>query len=209
MRDTTSAILKTFVEKANKLKALGFEQHVKETGMGFRFNREPNSEVWTAEFDQVGLMERDAFLLTFRLFILQNEPISFHQIKKFINSPELSSEWRADVGKAIRDFFEYYKGYPENIQDLWGKRPSRMEIVDTVLNGNLAHTALGRTYGEKRRRFEEWTRDPLRKEILFQTFTGIVLIVSAYIYRIADRTAIELENTNLTPPSKSAAAPPT
>ena len=169
-------------------------------GLGFSINRAEDGEGWITEFGQADEKERDAFLLTFRLFIQQNEPISFHGLKGLRNSPELSDGWRNKVGQAVQAYFKYYNEYPANIQDLWGKRPTHGEILDTVLNGALGHTGLNEQYRHKRERFREWTRDGIRENVLLQAFTHIVVSISQLIYHVADLTDTELGTKAALPP---------
>ena len=194
MEQQLREILETFIEKAHKLKSFNFEEHIKSVGLGFHFYRTDKDGGWITEFGQADEKERDAFLLTFRLFIQQNEPISFHGLKKLLNSSELSDDWKKKVGSAVEAYFEYYYKYPGDIQDLWGARPTHGEILDTVLNGGISHTGLNERYKHKRERFREWTRDDIRENVLLQVFTRIVVNVSQLIYCITDLTVAEVGN---------------
>lgn len=193
MKPQTREILETFVEKAYKLKSFKFEEHIKSVGLGFRVYHVDQGEGWITEFGQADEKERDAFLLTFRLFIQHNEPISFHGLKNMLNSLELSDDWKKEVEPAVQAYFDNYDKYPEDIQDLWGKRPTHGLILDTVLYGGVGHTGLHEKYKHKRARFREWTRDGIRENVLLQVFTRIVLNISKLIYHIADVSIAELE----------------
>lgn len=193
MKQQIRETLETFIEKAHKLKSFKFEEHVKSVGLGFRVYRTDETEGWITEFGQADEKERDAFLLTFRLFVQHNEPISFHGLRNLLNSSELSDDWRKKVGAAVQAYFDYYDKFPGDIQDLWGKRPTHGEILDTVLYGGVGHTGLNERYKHKRERFREWTRDGIRENVLLQVFTRIVVNISKLIYHIADLTMAEVE----------------
>jgi len=93
----------------------------------------------------------------------------------------------------VQAYFAYYDKHPDDIQDLWGKRPTHGEILDTVLYGGISHTGLNERYKHKRERFREWTRDGIRENVLLQVFTRIVLSISKLIYNIADVITTELD----------------
>lgn len=186
MDESIKQILEVFVEKAHELKGFKFEEHVKSEGLGFRVHRDNDKEEWIIEFGQANKKEIDAFLFTFRLFIQHNEPISFHGMKGLLADSQLPVAWKNKVEKAIEAYFDYYDKYPSDIQDLFGKRPTNGEILDTVLYGEKGHTGLNPKYRHKRKKFQEWTRDDIRANVLLQVFTRVVINVSKLIYFIAD-----------------------
>lgn len=188
MREYTRRTLTAIAEKAHKLKSFKFDEHVRSVGLGWRTTRVENG--WFVEFDLPKEEKRDAFLLTFRMFIQQNEPISFHKLNKIINDPEVSEELKSGLRKARQSYIKYIDGYPENIQDIWGERPTRGEILKVVLYGDLAHTkdvAL-------RHKYEDWTRDEIRKSVLLQAFTRTIVNILELIDFIAELSEQELKS---------------
>jgi hypothetical protein len=199
MSQQTREILEEFVQKSHKLKAFNFHEHVRTVRLGFNIYRMEDGENPTIEFTQSDVKERDASLLTLRMFIQHNEPISFHGLKRLLVSSELSEEWRDKAGKLIASYFEYCDQYPPYIQDQWGKRPTNGQILDTVLYGGLVHTGLDtrdEKNEKKRKRFRDWTENDLKKNMLLQAFDLAVLNVIRLIYRIAEVTETELAAQN-------------
>lgn len=182
------------MEIAQDLSSFKFDEHVKKAGLGFRAHHEEDGS-WIIEFGQADNKELQAFLFRFRLFIQHNEPISFHNLHNLMADPDISENWKKGVGKAIQDYFDYMNRFPEDIEDLFGKRPTNEEILDTVLYGGLGHTGLDRRYRHKRQRFQNWARDEIRANVLFQVFTRIVLTIFRLINYIADLSDKELEKT--------------
>lgn len=62
MNKATRQILELFVQKANELKDLKFNEHVNTVGLGFRGTRTENDE-WVIDFGLPDKKERDAFYL--------------------------------------------------------------------------------------------------------------------------------------------------
>jgi len=187
MRPFTRQYLDTLVEKADKLRSFGFEDHVKKVGLGWRtYSGEQGGHV--IEFDLPDEKERDAFLLTFRLFIQQNEPISFHKFDIIASDSGMPRKLGDKLRKSRKEFFHYLNGYPSYISDLFGPRPTRKEILDVVMYGEVAHTR------DKKRRqlYKEWARDDIRESVLLQTFTMIVVVILFMIYSVVDAIREEL-----------------
>ena len=126
------------VEKANRLKSFNFSEHVKDVGRGFKAARGEGDE-WVIEFGLPDDEKLDSFLLTFRLFYMQGELISFPRLGRLLNDPELSSEWRNGVSAARNAYFEYLKSYSDFTVELFEGRPSRGDILNTVLYAEAAH----------------------------------------------------------------------
>jgi hypothetical protein len=138
MKENTRRILELFVEKADKLKSFGFDEHVKSVGLGFKATRTDNND-WTIEFGLPDEKERDAFLLTFRLFYQRNESISITNINQLATDPDLSEQWRKGVAVAQKAYSDYLEGYSDYSVQLFDGHPTRGEMFETVLYGSLAH----------------------------------------------------------------------
>ena len=193
MKKSSKEVLETIVEIVKDIQAFNFDEHVKKVGLGFNARREDNDE-WIIEFSQPDNKELQAFLFRFRLFIQRNEPISFYNLNSLFSDPHLSETWKSGVGKVIEVYNNYYNDYPVDIADLFGKRPTNGEILDTVIYGGLGHTGLNPKYQHKREKFQEWARDEIRASVLFQTFTRIILTVFRLILIIANLSEAELKD---------------
>ncbi|MFZ5905027.1 MAG: hypothetical protein ACOYZ8_15895 [Chloroflexota bacterium] len=77
--EKTRLTLGDLIEQAEKLDRLGFSEHVKRIGLGFRISKKEN-DAWLIHFSLPDEKEMDATLFTFRLFNQQNEAYSFHRL---------------------------------------------------------------------------------------------------------------------------------
>ena len=184
MKCKTRQTLKTFVEKANKLKRLKFAEHVKDTGFGFH-TKAVDQNLMEIVFDQVDEKELDAALLTFRLFIQQNEPLSFSRLGKILNDPGLSESFKSEIQRTLQSYHAYLAGYPENIKPGFfeeDKHPTRNDILQVVLYGSRAHT----NNPKRRDKFLHWTREEIGENVLLQVFVRTVFSILGLIYHVAD-----------------------
>jgi hypothetical protein len=192
MKERTRRALEDCIEKAEKLRRMKLDEHIAHTGRGFRANKTENDE-WIMEFDLPDEKERDASLLTFRLFIQHNEDYSFPQMLQLILDQSLSNEFRTEIRIAHHAYYDYINGYPGNIESGFfeqGEHLARGEILNIVMNGGLAHT---NDY-EKRQKYQHWTRDGIRESVLLQEFSEIVSKILKFIYHVSDLCQEELSS---------------
>ena len=175
------------VEKANRLKSFKFDEHVRNIGLGFKVTSTGDGKS-VIEFGLPDDEKIDSFILTFRFFYQEGESISFSSISRFLNDPELSSEWKNGVSKARKTYFDYLKGYSEYTVELFEGHPTRREILDTVLYGQAAHAN-----PEKLQRLRQWTADDIRANLLLQEFTGMLVQILVLIKYIGELSERELE----------------
>jgi hypothetical protein len=186
MKDETRQTLMLLVEKANRLISFKFDEHVKGVGLGFNGTRTDEDE-WVIEFGLPDDEKIDSFILTFRFFYQEGESISFSSLSRFLNDPELSSEWKNGVSKARKAFFDYLKGNSKYTVELFDGHPTRHEILDTVLYGRAAHAN-----PEKIKRLKQWTADDIRANLLIQEFTGMLVQILVFIKYIGELSEKEL-----------------
>ena len=110
MKNETRVILQQLVEKAQKLRDFRFDEHVKSVGLSMQAKRTEDEE-WVIDFGLPDVKEQDAFLLTFRMFIQQNESISFQNIHGLLRDNELSKELRDGIISVRRAYFNYIRTY--------------------------------------------------------------------------------------------------
>jgi hypothetical protein len=172
MKSENRELFETLIDKAEKLKNLGFIDHVLSIGFGFKGKRTSNDE-WEIEFGLPEVKDRDAFLFTFRLFIQRNEKYSFLNLDKLIVDMDFSEEWRIGASKILDSYLSYLNGYEEYTVNLFDGHPTREEILRTVLYGGLGHT----NAPDKIAKYRVWTSDDVRANLLMQTFVAIVINV--------------------------------
>jgi hypothetical protein len=186
MKDETRQTLELLVEKANLLKSVKFDEHVRTVGLGFKGKRTGEDE-WEIEFGLPDEEKRNSFILTFRFFYQEEETISFSKLSRFLNDPELSDEWKSGVSKARKAYFRYLKSYSDYSVELFDGHPTRREMLDAVLYGGVAHAN-----PEKIQRLRLWTRDGIRANVLLQEFTAMLVQILAFISYIGELSEHEL-----------------
>ncbi len=187
MENETRVILQQLVEKAQKLRDFRFDEHVKGVGINMRAEREENGE-WVIDFGIPDVKEQDAFLFTFRMFIQQNESISFPNIHGLLRDNNLSQELREGIKSVRRAYFDYLNSHSDYTVELFEGHPTRGQMLETVLYGGLAHGNDADTV----QRFKDWSRDDIRANLLMQEFTAILLQILVFIKFIADLSEKEL-----------------
>jgi hypothetical protein len=187
MKDETKVILQQLVEKAQKLREFRFDEHVKGIGLNMRAERKDNDE-WVIDFGLPDVKEQDAFLFTFRLFIQQNESISFPNIHGLLSDNELSNELREGIKSVRRAYFSYLNSYSDYTVELFDGHPTRGQMLETVLYGGLAHG----NNAEIIERFKHWSSDDIQANLLMQEFTAILLQILVFIKFIAELSEKEL-----------------
>ena len=104
------AALKLFNEKADKLKRCSFTRLVFEHKSGVSFSATINEEI---KIERAGPDEEaiDAFALTFRFFIQDNEKSSFRNLDSIYNEPPLSQLQKESFAKARRELNDYLDAF--------------------------------------------------------------------------------------------------
>jgi hypothetical protein len=137
--------LRLFNEKAEKLLSTRFVKYLKATGklsVGISANGE--EERLLPDQDAI-----DAFVLTFRFFIQDNEKSSFRQLSKTYEKMPISSELKkkfADWRKALNDYLD--KKIRINLN---GNQPSHRELLGIFIYGGLAHANI-----QKKAIYDSW-----------------------------------------------------
>ncbi len=191
MNDQTIKALQLIVDKADKLRRFNYEQHVKETGFRFSINHE-EGERYTITFDLPEEKERDAFLLTFRLFFQDNELISFPKLNSLAQDPDLSTTWKQKMSKIRSSYFDYINEHSLQTVELFEGQPTREEMLRIGLYGGLAHA----NDPDKIQQYEAWTSDDIRASVFEQDFSRILVTILVFIYQLSDITIEELESIN-------------
>jgi len=187
MKAETRQTLALFVEKANYLESFKFYEHIKEIGLGFKMTNVGNGQS-AIKFSLPDDEKRDGFLLTFRLFYMDRESISFAHLGRFLNDPELSLEWKDGVSAIRHAYYKYLGDYPAHYETgFFEGTPTRDEILRTILYGEAAH--LDSTMIQK---LKLWTSDEIRANLLHQEFAKILLQILLFITGISKLSEREL-----------------
>lgn len=187
MQDETRQTLQLIVDKAEKLRGYAFERHVSETGLDFSAQRLPD-DTWEITFGLPDEKERDAFLLTFRLFYQRNELMSFLRLEDLLKDKDLSKEFKNVTTQVRATFLGYLQGHSQYTVELFEGQPTRKEMIDVGLYGGLAHANNPDTVAQ----YRQWTRDEVRAALFHQEFTKFLVVILGMIYSLADAARAEL-----------------
>jgi len=188
MKAKTRETLELLVEKANRLKSINFTDHIRTTGLGFKISNSGDSE----SLIEFGLPDNDKFdslILTFRFFYSEGESISFSRIRRFLNDPELSDEWKNGVSKARETYFNFLKGYSEYTVGLFEGHPTRRDMLDIFINGQAAHAD-----PEKAIVLGKWAADDIRANLLLQEISGMFVQILGLINYLGKLSEEELNH---------------
>ncbi|MEM3573651.1 MAG: hypothetical protein QXJ62_05430 [Nitrososphaeria archaeon] len=181
--------LKLFNEKAERLSNSRFMQYILNKGkISFRIIAKKGEEVKTEKVipDQDAI---DAFVLTFRYFIQNNERCSFGNLSETYEKPFVPEELRTEYFKVRQQLNEYLDSQ-SSIQ-IGEDALTRRRILDVFIYGGLAHAN-----PKKKEVFDAWTRDPFTKGILEFHFANIlvdVLKVIRYVAGLNEKLIQEIE----------------
>lgn len=180
--------LKLFNEKVDKLIKSRFIKHIQENkGMKVSIKSSIGEQVSISHNlpDQDAI---DAFVLTMRFFIQDNEPTSLRNMAKLYNDISVPPDIKNDF-KWVRDKFnsELNKNSMFNLQN---KHLTRGEIFDTVIYGGLAHAEK-----KKKEDFDKWMRiEPLAAFIIAEFNNVLIYFLDciAYVRKVNLRALKEL-----------------
>lgn len=180
MQDKTRETLSLFVEKANKLLSLSFIKSITERG-GLDLNISWNAnEGLNVIRGGPGDEAVDAFVLTFRFFIQNNERVSFGSLNDQVMADSgVSDAWKTEFTRIRAELNEYLDARPTINYAVDGKSiSSNRELLDTFVYGGLAHANV-----QKRQVFEAWRSDQMAFQLLqFQFATILVNTLKAISY---------------------------
>lgn len=183
--------LKLFNEKAKRLMDSRFVKYVFEKGrISFRINakRGKGVEVSRTLPDQDAI---DAFVLTFRYFIQNNERCSFGNLARTYSKPLIPTEMRKkflDARKWLNDYLDYTASVKLGEQSL-----TRRRILDVFVYGGLAHTN-----PQKKETFDKWVKDPFIRGIMEVHFASILISALKVIQSVAELNAKVIEQLEAT-----------
>jgi hypothetical protein len=197
MKNSSRQIINDFIEKSDILHEQEFEKHVMENANGFNIQNK-GTDGWDVEFNLPDNIKGWSALYTFRLFLQNNEEFSLKSINKICIDDELSKEFRTQLLSSLKEFSDLEKKHPVDIKEDFfevDEHPTWYEIIQVVSNGNMGH----KNNPEKRKKYEVWTRDDIRKFVLLQHFWNIVAEIIKIIYSISDlcKKEISLSHDNL------------
>jgi len=135
----------------------------------------------------------DALMLTVRMFVQNNDQVSFASLAKLIDDVGISDGWKErfnDVRKKLNEFLD-----GNSILNLDGKIYTHMEVFEVFLYGHLAH--LNRT---KVNLYNKWSKNPLGFPMIENEFHLTVTTLLNAVSYLAYFTRLELAGEEITLP---------
>lgn len=175
--------LSLFNEKVGKLWKSSFADEVfyNETGFMVYADRKETSELKVSKIEVKAPKQEsiDAFLLTFRLFIQDNDKISIHNISKIYDNSHIPPQMKADFNAIRKKLNDYLEKANEICPIDNGSTLSNETIMRTMIYGDLAHLN-----DKKREIYDRWMKSYIDKivknnefiVILAETLNGLTLI---------------------------------
>ena len=182
-----------FNEKAQKLQRLSFIQSMVQSDVGVSYSLQLRDD---GNYDQYA--ERrgpdeeaiDAFVLTFRFFIQDNEKSSLRNMAECYEKALVSSKLK-DTFAEVRNELNLYLDQPSFINFNYnGENFTRRKIMEIFIYGGMAHAN-----SAKKQLYDEWMSIPLARTLLENEFVSIltdVLNAIIYIRNVNEQAIAEL-----------------
>jgi hypothetical protein len=151
LRLQTQETLILLIEKANKLRASRFVAQMLDTGGSLHWSWKQGE---AHKFDWAGPEDEalEAFILTFRFFIQNNERTSFGSLEKISDDPAVSTYWKQEYNRVRATLNQHLDEPTDPMTVCWQNHIiTRREVMDVFIYGGLAHATR-----EKRQAFEDW-----------------------------------------------------
>lgn len=166
--------LKLFNEKAKKLERLSFTKKIltQPSGVKIDFKKETGVKVKRRGPEENSI---DAFVLTLRFFVQDNEICSFRNMAKIYEGLPISTDKKKSFNK-IRNFVNTFLN--KDSPFVFGKRKLKnRQIFETFMYGGLAHANK-----EKKKEHEKWVSDPYLEPLLTNEFVWIMAEILKAIF---------------------------
>ena len=160
--------LRLFNEKAEKLARLSFIGKLGQANAGVTITfKQPKGDTPTVTQERRGPDEEaiDAFVLTFRYFIQDNEQTSFRNMEQHYRAAPLDSELQkqfVDLRKEINEYLDEKLNINYNNEEL-----TRRRVMDVCVYGGFSHAN-----EDKRRLYKTWMSDRFIGKLIEHEFVS-------------------------------------
>jgi len=182
--------LELFNEKAEKLARLSFiETRFKyNSGVSIKISKRDDG-LYDLIQERRGPLEEaiDAFVLTIRFFIQDNEPISFRRLAEIYDMAPIEKKLKEEfilLRNQINTYLDSNSAIAITINE---EMLNHRKILDIVIYGGLSHANT-----EKKRKYDFWMKSPL-KAIIENDFVCSLTILFEAIKSICDLNKIVIE----------------
>jgi len=166
----TQETLALLIEKATKLRASRFVAQMLDTGGSLHWSwkqGEAHKFDWTGPEDE----SLEAFILTFRFFIQDNERISLGSLEKILDDPAVSTYWKQEYNRVRATLNQHLDEPTAPVTISWQNHIiTRREVMDVFIYGGLAHAN-----PRKRQAFEDWRTNSGVFPMFQYEFTNILM----------------------------------
>ena len=178
--------LELFIEKSVKLKDSSFVKHTVE-------NSGVKLSVGTGKptvIERLGANDEsiEAFVLTFRFFIQDNEIISLRNIKDIFQSNTVPENVKLSFTQAKDQLNSFLNGNTMTLININGSM-KRRDIMDTFIYGGLSHANI-----EKKEIYDQWIKNPVLSPFMQNEFSVILYQVLNTILHISSLCENMLNN---------------
>jgi hypothetical protein len=186
--------LKLFVEKVERLQSLSLVGSLVERGSRLTFS-------WTAESGALTLAaagpegeQVEAFVLTMRLFMQDNDQISLRNMARLYEGLPVAEE--------LRKYFAMHRANLNQslearcMLSVNGDHPTRREVLETVLYGQLSHLT-----PSLRERYLSWVQVPMAGAVIDFEFVGVLVLFLRTLGVMAEICRRALAELQVAPPS--------
>lgn len=178
--DKIAKAFRLFNEKAGKLACLSFMQKMQDPNVGYKVTF-TNLEEGGARVEQhrVGPDEEamDAFVLTFRFFIQDNEQTSLRQMANHYADAPVDQALKDEFAKA-RDQINRFLDSPTHI-NYNNEVLTCRRIMDVFMYGGFSHAN-----EDKRRLYKTWMNDPFVSQFIVHIFVSTLAYIQSGIAHI-------------------------
>ncbi|MFX0202058.1 MAG: hypothetical protein ACFFCW_38595 [Candidatus Hodarchaeota archaeon] len=181
--------LRLFNEKYEKLRSLSFYRKVFKEKTGVTVSRKAGEPVKVLRRGPKA-ESIDAFVLTFRFFIQDNEKSSFRNIAEVYENLPISQQ-KKELFKNSRTNLNAFLDSPSMFKII-DESPTRRDILETFIYGNLAHANKG-----KKETYDQWMSYPAFNQLIINEFVfilGIVMNFITYVKNLNDEVIKELRD---------------
>jgi hypothetical protein len=177
MTNREQQTLRLFNEKVEKLDRLNFTQFFRDNRVGFSVSvKEGEQSVEVRGPPEEAI---DAFILTLRFFVQDNEATSIRNIGQMYEDLPISDELKErfrDSRKSLNDFLDAKCNV-----SLHGDELTNRDVFDVFLYGGLAHATPA-----KKDRFDRWAEEPVLFAVLQTVFFGVLIELFQFLFWARD-----------------------
>jgi len=184
--DAEIKAMSLFIEKADKLRNSTFVKRItNDSGVNLSTTVGKPTIITRKGPDDENI---DAFVLTFRFFIQDNEPISLRKIKNAFYSDLAKEDEKCNYDRARKELNQYLDGYTMfNINGM----VTRRELMNVFIYGGLSHANT-----KKKEMYDGWMGNVMLAPFMQNEFSVIINEVLNFIVFIRNLCESLLKRVN-------------